>query len=68
MVQTLDKMFAESSCTPRQAAIRALINTRIIGGYVRDHYLKMMRHIIIVEVMYSLNVVEACLVGNYNDK
>ena len=27
-----------------------------------------MGHISIVEVMHSLNVVEACLVENYNDK
>ena len=39
MVQTLDRMFAESSSTARQAIIRAQTNTRITGGNMRDHYL-----------------------------
>ena len=68
MVQTLDRMFTKSSSTTRQAAIRALINTRMTGGNVRDHCLKMMGHISTTEVMGSLNVVKACLVENYNDK
>ena len=68
MVQTLDRIFAESSNTAKQAIIRALMNTRMTRGNVRDHYLKMMGHISTAEVMGSLNVVEACLVENYNDK
>ena len=68
MVQTLDMIFAESSNTTKQAAIRALMNTRMTGGNVRDHCLKIMGHISTAEVMGSLNVVEACLVENYNDK
>ena len=68
MVQTLGRMFAEDSNTARQAAIRELMNTRMTGRNVQDHCLKMMGHISIAEVMSSLNVVEACLVENYNDK
>ena len=68
IVQTLDRMFAESSSFARQVAIRALMNTRMTEGNVLDHCLKMMGHISTVEVMGSLNVVEACLVENYNDK
>ena len=45
MIQTLDGMFAKSSSASRQAAIRALMNTRMTGGSVRDHYLAMMSHI-----------------------
>ena len=67
MVQTLDRMFAESSKNARQVAIRALMNTSMTRRNVRDHCLKMMGHISIAEVMGSLNVVEACLVEN-NDK
>ena len=33
-VQTLDRMFIESSSTARQAIIRALMNTRMTGGNV----------------------------------
>ena len=51
IIQTLDGMFAKSSSTARQAAIGALINTRMTGGNVRDHYLKMMGHISTAEVM-----------------
>ena len=68
MVQTLDRMFVESSSIARQVAIKAQMNTRMIGGNVRDHYLKMMGHISTPKVMSSLNVVEACLVENDNDK
>ena len=35
---------------------------------MRNHCLKFMGHIICAEVMGSLNVVEACLVENYNYK
>ena len=51
IIQTLDGMFAQSSSTARQAAIGALMNTRMTGGNVRDHCLKMMGHISTVEVM-----------------
>ena len=68
MVQTLDRMFVENSSTARQATIKTLLNTHMTGRNVRNHCLKMMRHISTVEVMDSLNVVEACLVKNYNDK
>ena len=61
-------MFAERSSTTRHAAIRALMNTRMTGGNMRDHDLKMMGHISIAEVIGSLNVVDTCLVENYNDK
>ena len=61
-------MFAESSSTTRQVVIRALMNTYVTGGNVQVHCLKIMGHINIAEVMGSLNVVEACLVENYNDK
>ena len=68
MVQTLDRMFVESGSPARQATIRALMNTRMTGGNVREHCLKMIGHISTAKVMGSLNVVEACLVKNYNDK
>ena len=51
MIQTVDGMFAKSSSASRQAAIRALMNTRMIGGSVRDHCLAMMSHISWTEVM-----------------
>ncbi|XP_060667177.1 uncharacterized protein LOC132799388 [Ziziphus jujuba] len=51
MIQTLDGMFAKSSNTARQAAIGALMNTRMTGRSVRDHCLKMMAHISTAEVM-----------------
>ena len=51
IIQTLDGMFAKSSSTARQAAIGALMNTRMTGGNVRDHCLKMMGHISTAEVM-----------------
>ena len=54
MVQTLDGMFVESNSTTRQAAIRGLTNTHMIGGNVGDHCLKMMGHISTMEVMCSL--------------
>ena len=51
IIQTLDGMFAKSSSTARQAAIGALMNTRMTGGNVWDHCLKMMGHISTAEVM-----------------
>ena len=51
IIQTLDGMFAKSSSTARQAAIGALMNTRMTGGNVRDHCLKMMGHISTAKVM-----------------
>ena len=51
MIQILDGMFAKSSNASRQAAIRALMNTRMTGGSVRDHCLAMMSHINQAEVM-----------------
>ena len=51
MIQILDGMFAKSSTASRQAAIRALMNTRMTGGSVRDHCLAMMSHINQAEVM-----------------
>ena len=51
MIQTLDKIFVESSNIARQADIGALMNTRMIEGNVRDHYLKMIGHNSIAEVM-----------------
>ena len=51
MIQTLDRMFAKSSNATRQAIIRALMNTQMIGGSVRDHCLAMMSHINQAEVM-----------------
>ena len=51
IIQTLDGMFAKSSSTARQAAIGALMNTRMTGGNVQDHCLKMMGHISTAEVM-----------------
>ena len=68
MIQTLDRMFAESSSVVRRVVIRPLMNTCMTRGNVRDHYLKMMGHISTTEVMGSLNVVKAGLVENYNDK
>ena len=64
MVQILDEMFAECSSTAGQVAIRARMNTRMTGGNVQDHYLKMTGHINIVEVKGSLNLMEASLVEN----
>ena len=68
MVQTLDRMFVESSSIVRQIAIRVVMNTCMTRGNVRDHCLKMMGHISTAEVMGNLNVVKAGLVENYNDK
>ncbi|XP_060674734.1 uncharacterized protein LOC132804413 [Ziziphus jujuba] len=51
MIQTLDGMYAKSSSTARQATIGALMNTRMTGGSVWDHCLKMMAHISTAEVM-----------------
>ena len=36
MIQTLDGMFAKSSSAARQAAVRALMNTQMTGGSVKD--------------------------------
>ena len=44
-------MFANSSSTARQAAIGALMNTRMTGRNVRENCLKMMGHISTAEVM-----------------
>ena len=41
MLQTLEGMFAKSTTFERQAAITDLINTRMIGGCVKDHCLAM---------------------------
>ena len=51
MIQTLDGMFAKSSSASRKAVIRALMNTRMTRGSVRDHCLAMMSHINRAEVM-----------------
>ena len=51
MIQTFDGMFAKSSSASRQAAIRALMNTRMTRGSVRNHCLAMMSHISRAEVM-----------------
>ena len=51
MIQTLDGMFVKSSSAARQAAIRALMNTRMTRSSVRDHCLAMMSHINRAEVM-----------------
>ena len=48
-IQTLDGMFAKSSSTFRQAG--TLMNTHMTRGSVREHCLKMMRHISTTEVM-----------------
>ena len=44
-------MFAKSTASERQAAITDLINTRMTGGRVNDHYLAMISHISRAEVM-----------------
>ena len=41
MLQTLEGMFAKSTASARQDAITDLINTRMIGGRVKDHCLTM---------------------------
>ena len=51
MLQTLEGMFAKSTTSERQAAITDLINTRMIGGRVKDHYLAMISHTSRAEVM-----------------
>ena len=51
IIQTLDGMFAKSSSTAKQAAIVALMNTRMTGENVRDHCLKMLGHISTGKVM-----------------
>ena len=51
MDRNLNGMFAKSNSTTRQAAIWALMNTRMIGGSVQDHCLKMIGHISIAEVV-----------------
>ena len=51
MIQTFDGMFAKNTNAARQAAIRTLMNTRMIGGSVRDHCLAMMSYISRAEVM-----------------
>ena len=44
------------------------MNTCMTERNVLDHCVKMMGRISTAEVMGSLNVVESCLVENYNDK
>ena len=44
-------MFAQSTSSLRQAAVRAIMNTRMTGGSVRDHCLKMMSHLNQAEVL-----------------
>ena len=51
MIQSLDGMFANSSFSARQSAMRDLMYTRMTGGSVRDHCLKMMSHLSQAEVM-----------------
>ncbi|XP_015895001.2 uncharacterized protein LOC107428915 [Ziziphus jujuba] len=51
IVQTLDEMFAKSNSTTRQAAIRALMNSRMIAGNVQDNCLKIMAHISTAKMM-----------------
>ena len=51
MLQTLERMFAKSTGSERQAAITDLINTCMTGGRVKDHYLAMISHISRAEVM-----------------
>ena len=51
MLQTLEGMFAKSTGFERQAAITDLINTRMIGGRVKDHCLAIISHISRAEVM-----------------
>ena len=51
MLQTLEGMYAKSTASERQAAITDLINTRMIGGRVKDHCLAMISHISRAEVM-----------------
>ena len=51
MLQTLKGMFAKSTASERQAAITDLINTRMIGGRVKDHCLAIILHISRAEVM-----------------
>ena len=51
MLQTLEGMFAKSTVSERKAAITDLINTRMIGGRVKDHCLAMISHISQAEVM-----------------
>ncbi|XP_015892185.2 uncharacterized protein LOC107426499 [Ziziphus jujuba] len=51
IIQTLDGMFVKSSSIARQAVIRALMNTRMTVGSMRNHCLKMMVHISTAEVM-----------------
>ena len=45
MLQTLEGMFSKSIASERQAGITDLINTRMIGGRVKDHCLAMISHI-----------------------
>ena len=44
-------MFAKSTSSERLVAITDLINTRMIGRHVKDHYLAMISHISWAEVM-----------------
>ena len=51
MIQTLDGMFGQATSSLRQSAMRALMTTRMTGGSVRDHCLKMMSHLTQGEIM-----------------
>ena len=51
MLQTIEGMFTKSTASKRQATITDLINTRMIGGRVKDHCLEMISHISRAEVM-----------------
>ncbi|KAF3443452.1 hypothetical protein FNV43_RR13134 [Rhamnella rubrinervis] len=51
MLQKFDGMFAQSTSSLRQAAMNGLMNTRLTGENVRDHYLKMMSYFTQLEVM-----------------
>ena len=73
MIQTLDGMFAKSSSASRQAAIRALMNTRMTGGSVRDHCLTMMSYINRAEVIgatlkeeMKIDIILESLPNNFN--
>ena len=51
MLHTLEGMFAKCTASDRQDTITDLINTRMIGGRVKDHCLAMILHISRAEVM-----------------
>ena len=51
MIQSLDGMFANSSSSVRQSAMRDLMYTHMTWDSVRDHCLKMMSHLNQAKVM-----------------